>query len=198
MSRAVQDVESGTAKARDAVDRQKEALDVLEARLGLEIRRNPEANGLDKVSGRVLFARRRATIEAVEKNLPTTRVSFPAEVPPAVRAREEAAMLAETRPTAINLRWAIGRMLARLRGVASVLEGVGMLQRGECSMRYLQELLALCETMQLASKCGLGQSSPNAFVSIVKHFKDEIMEQMKAFRDQGGKFVIPIPDPTVI
>jgi methylthioribose-1-phosphate isomerase len=30
----------------------------------------------------------------------------------------EAAMLAETRPTAINLRWAIGRMLARLRGVA--------------------------------------------------------------------------------
>ena len=29
--------------------------------------------------------------------------------------------------------------------------------------------------MQLASKCGLGQSSPNAFVSIVKHFQDEIL-----------------------
>ena len=50
-----------------------------------------------------------------------------------------------------------------------------MLERGECSMAYLQELLALGETMQIASKCGLGQSSPNAFLSIVKHFKDEIM-----------------------
>jgi [NiFe] hydrogenase diaphorase moiety large subunit len=60
-------------------------------------------------------------------------------------------------------------------GNAKLLEGVEKLERGECSMAYLQELLALSETMQLASKCGLGQSSPNAFVSIVKHFKDEIM-----------------------
>jgi len=60
-------------------------------------------------------------------------------------------------------------------GNTKLLEGVEMLERGECSMSYLQELLALGETMQLASKCGLGQSSPNAFVSIVKHFKDEIM-----------------------
>jgi [NiFe] hydrogenase diaphorase moiety large subunit len=60
-------------------------------------------------------------------------------------------------------------------GNTKLLEGVEMLERGECSTDYLQELLALGETMQLASKCGLGQSSPNAFVSIVKHFKDEIM-----------------------
>ncbi len=60
-------------------------------------------------------------------------------------------------------------------GNRKLLEGVEMLERGECSMSYLQELLALSETMQLASKCGLGQSSSNAFVSIVNHFKDEIM-----------------------
>jgi [NiFe] hydrogenase diaphorase moiety large subunit len=60
-------------------------------------------------------------------------------------------------------------------GNAKLLEGIEKLERGECSMAYLQELLGLCETMQLASKCGLGQSSPNAFVSIVTHFKDEIM-----------------------
>jgi [NiFe] hydrogenase diaphorase moiety large subunit len=60
-------------------------------------------------------------------------------------------------------------------GNAKLLEGIEKLERGECSMAYLQELLALSETMQLASKCGLGQSSPNAFVSIVRHFKDEIM-----------------------
>jgi [NiFe] hydrogenase diaphorase moiety large subunit len=60
-------------------------------------------------------------------------------------------------------------------GNPKLLEGIERLQRGEGSTHHLQELLALCETMQLASKCGLGQSSPNAFVSIVKHFKDEIM-----------------------
>jgi [NiFe] hydrogenase diaphorase moiety large subunit len=56
-----------------------------------------------------------------------------------------------------------------------LLEGVKRLADGNCSMSYLKELCALSETMQLASKCGLGQSSPNAFLSIVEHFKDELM-----------------------
>lgn len=60
-------------------------------------------------------------------------------------------------------------------GNLKLLEGVRLLQEGRCSMAYLKELCALGETMQLASKCGLGQSSSNAFLSIVKHFKDEIM-----------------------
>jgi [NiFe] hydrogenase diaphorase moiety large subunit len=60
-------------------------------------------------------------------------------------------------------------------GNVKLLEGVRMLQQGRCSTRYLKELCELGETMQLASKCGLGQSSPNAFLSIVKHFKSEIM-----------------------
>jgi [NiFe] hydrogenase diaphorase moiety large subunit len=50
-----------------------------------------------------------------------------------------------------------------------------MLKRGKCSMAYLSELCSLGETMQLASKCGLGQSAPNAMLSIVKHFQDEIL-----------------------
>ncbi len=60
-------------------------------------------------------------------------------------------------------------------GNVKLLEGVRMLKEGKCSMRYLNELCSLGETMQLASKCGLGQSSPNAFLSIVKHFKSELM-----------------------
>jgi [NiFe] hydrogenase diaphorase moiety large subunit len=60
-------------------------------------------------------------------------------------------------------------------GNAKLLEGIEKLEQGVCSTAYLQELLALSETMQLASKCGLGQSSPNAFVSIVKHFQGEIL-----------------------
>jgi [NiFe] hydrogenase diaphorase moiety large subunit len=60
-------------------------------------------------------------------------------------------------------------------GNAKLLEGVRMLKKGECSTRYLHDLCALGESMQLASKCGLGQSSPNAFLSIVEHFRHEIL-----------------------
>jgi [NiFe] hydrogenase diaphorase moiety large subunit len=65
-------------------------------------------------------------------------------------------------------------------GNAKLLEGIEMLERGACSSAYLKELLGLCETMQLASKCGLGQSSPNAFVSIMTHFQDEILGRAAA------------------
>ncbi len=60
-------------------------------------------------------------------------------------------------------------------GAPKLLEGVEMLQRGQCSMMYLKELCSLGETMQLASKCGLGQTAPNTFLSIVEHFRDEIL-----------------------
>ena len=60
-------------------------------------------------------------------------------------------------------------------GNAKLLGGIEMLEEGRCSTGYLAELTQLGEIMQLASKCGLGQSSPNAFLSIVEHFRDEIM-----------------------
>jgi [NiFe] hydrogenase diaphorase moiety large subunit len=60
-------------------------------------------------------------------------------------------------------------------GNRKLLEGVELLRRGACSMDYLNELLALSETMQLASKCGLGQTSSSAFVSIVRDFGEEIL-----------------------
>jgi [NiFe] hydrogenase diaphorase moiety large subunit len=65
-------------------------------------------------------------------------------------------------------------------GNPKLLEGVKLLQEGRCSMAYLRELMSLGETMQLASKCGLGQSSPNAFLSIVANFRDEIMGRTAA------------------
>lgn len=60
-------------------------------------------------------------------------------------------------------------------GNPKLLQGVEMLEGGSCSAAYLHQLCQLGETMQVASKCGLGQSSPNAFLSIVKHFPAEIM-----------------------
>jgi [NiFe] hydrogenase diaphorase moiety large subunit len=58
-------------------------------------------------------------------------------------------------------------------GIPILLEGVHLLKNKKCTKRYLKDLLSLSETMQISSKCGLGQSSPNAFVSIVDNFKNE-------------------------
>ena len=43
--------------------------------------------------------------------------------------------------------------------------------------------------MQVASKCGLGQSSPNAFISILDNFKDEIFHTVgnDGFNGKAGK-----------
>ncbi len=60
-------------------------------------------------------------------------------------------------------------------GNVKLLEGARMLQDGVCSIKYLRELQGLGKTMQIASKCGLGQTSPNAFLSITEHFTDEIL-----------------------
>lgn len=49
-------------------------------------------------------------------------------------------------------------------------------------MDYLRELCDLGETMQQASKCGLGQSAPNALLSIVEHFQDEILGRVRTKR----------------
>jgi len=56
-----------------------------------------------------------------------------------------------------------------------LLEGIKLLEKGECSVRYLKELRALCDVMKDSSKCGLGQTSPNPFISIVENFKNDIL-----------------------
>ena len=66
-------------------------------------------------------------------------------------------------------------------GVPKLLEGVRMLKRGECSMSYLEELRSLAETLQLASKCGLGQTAPSAFLSVIDHFQDEILGRVGTY-----------------
>jgi [NiFe] hydrogenase diaphorase moiety large subunit len=60
-------------------------------------------------------------------------------------------------------------------GNPKLLEGVHLLRQGKCSIGHLRELQALGRTMQAASKCGLGQSSANAFLDITEHFRAEIL-----------------------
>jgi [NiFe] hydrogenase diaphorase moiety large subunit len=73
-------------------------------------------------------------------------------------------------------------------GNPKLLEGVELLESGCCSAAYLRELRQLGETMQLASKCGLGQTSPNAFLSIIKHFSAEIMGRTRQAQRQGVEY----------
>lgn len=65
-------------------------------------------------------------------------------------------------------------------GNIKLLEGVEMIEKNEFTFNYLNHLKELGKTMQVASKCGLGQSSPNAFLSILENFKEEIF-------NNGGK-----------
>ncbi|MBM3243240.1 MAG: dehydrogenase [Candidatus Omnitrophica bacterium] len=58
-------------------------------------------------------------------------------------------------------------------GIPVLFEGLSLIKKGECPKEYLDDLLSLSETMQLASKCGLGQSAPKPFVSIINNFKNE-------------------------
>jgi len=60
-------------------------------------------------------------------------------------------------------------------GTFRLLEGVKLMEQGQCSIHYLRVLRELAETMKISSKCGLGQMAPNPFLSIIDNFKGEIL-----------------------
>jgi len=62
-------------------------------------------------------------------------------------------------------------------GNEKLFRGVEMIENGEFTFEYINKLKDLGKTMQIASKCGLGQSSPNPFLSILENFKDEILNK---------------------
>lgn len=70
-------------------------------------------------------------------------------------------------------------------GNVKLLEGVEMIEKGEFTFSYINTLKELGRTMQAASKCGLGQSSPNSFISILENFKDEIFHTNGKVRKNG-------------
>ena len=59
-------------------------------------------------------------------------------------------------------------------GNPQMLQAVQLLKKGECPPQFLADVKALGQTMMVASKCGLGQTSPSAFLSILAGFEDEI------------------------
>jgi [NiFe] hydrogenase diaphorase moiety large subunit len=67
------------------------------------------------------------------------------------------------------------------------LEGVEMIEKGNYTFKYINTLKELGQTMQVASKCGLGQSSPNSFISILDNFKDEIFHSNRSNGKSNGR-----------
>jgi [NiFe] hydrogenase diaphorase moiety large subunit len=60
-------------------------------------------------------------------------------------------------------------------GTQQLLLGVEAVKKGDKSSQYLEQLLALSETMRITAKCGLGQSVANSFSSIVENFREEMI-----------------------
>lgn len=63
-------------------------------------------------------------------------------------------------------------------GNARLLEGIRLLRAGTCTAAQVRQLRQLGDTMRVASKCGLGQSSPNVLMSILDQLPavDELVE----------------------
>ncbi|MBZ0198583.1 MAG: iron hydrogenase [Ignavibacteriaceae bacterium] len=72
-------------------------------------------------------------------------------------------------------------------GNLKLLEGVNKIESGDFTFGYINTLKELGKTMQVASKCGLGQSSPNPFISILENFKEEIFNSKNRNGGSNGK-----------
>ncbi|MBB6054725.1 NAD(P)H-dependent oxidoreductase subunit E [Tolumonas osonensis] len=65
-------------------------------------------------------------------------------------------------------------------GNGILLSGIRMLLAGTCTRRQLDELLSLCKTIRMTSKCGLGQTSPKILLAINEYFRDELTARLAA------------------
>jgi [NiFe] hydrogenase diaphorase moiety large subunit len=71
-------------------------------------------------------------------------------------------------------------------GNTKLLECITNIEKNNYTFSELNKMKDLGRTMQVASKCGLGQSSPNAFLSILENFKEEIFNK-NGFGGNNGK-----------
>lgn len=60
-------------------------------------------------------------------------------------------------------------------GTQQLLKGIEAVKSGEKHESYLDDLIKLSRNMKVTSKCGLGQSVTNSFVSIIKNYREEMI-----------------------
>jgi len=79
-----------------------------------------------------------------------------------------------------NLQWffaneSCGQCAPCRVGTRKLLNGIRDLRNGNSSTAKLRDLVKLGESMEFASKCGLGQSAPSVFLSLVRSFESELL-----------------------
>ena len=60
-------------------------------------------------------------------------------------------------------------------GCQQLLKGIEAVKEKQKPTKYLDDLKNMSDTMRTSSKCGLGQSVPNSFNSIIDNFKEEVI-----------------------
>jgi len=106
-------------------------------------------------------------------------------------------------------------LLRSLKREGKKIAGVSAPAKGMTLLNYCKIGPETLEFLTEKSKLKLGRHAPGSHIKVVAdselleadvdyalllawNFKDEIMNNLSEFREKGGKFIIPIPKPTII
>jgi [NiFe] hydrogenase diaphorase moiety large subunit len=89
-----------------------------------------------------------------------------------------------------NLQWffaneSCGQCAPCRVGTRKLLNGIRDLRNGNSSTSKLKDLVKLGESMEFASKCGLGQTAPSVFLSLVRSFESEVLGHIPQWARQA-------------
>jgi hypothetical protein len=114
-----------------------------------------------------------------------------------------------------GIREELGRLLRDLKAKGHSLAGYGAAAKGAILINYIGVGNDLIDWVADRNVHKQGRYMPGMHVPIVDparieeddpdyllilpwNFKDEIMQQQAAFRDRGGRFIVPIPTPEIL
>jgi len=114
-----------------------------------------------------------------------------------------------------DIRQKMQDLLGRLKNEGKRIAGYGAAAKGAIMLNYIQAGPDQVEFVvdrnvhkqgkhmpgmhnPIYDPAKLLEESPDYVIILPWNFKDEILKQQTEFRDQGGKFIIPIPEPVVV